>query len=169
MSSNSNIVLIGFMGSGKSTVARALAKRMSRFFIDSDDLIEKLENRTISEIFESEGETYFRAQEQKCLAWMLGALKNSVISTGGGLPIYADGVKKLGTVVFLKSDFEVLKERIWGDSTSERPLMEDETQAKKLFDERMERYEALSDITVDGNGEVASVVREILTKVALSH
>ncbi len=75
-----NIILIGFMGVGKGTVARALAKESDIFAIDSDDLIESLENRKIKEIFEVEGEKYFRKLEAKTAKWLEKSVKNSIIS-----------------------------------------------------------------------------------------
>lgn len=156
------------MGSGKSTVARALAKKSGRFYIDSDDLIENLENRSIKEIFEKEGEAYFRSTEKRCLSWMVGALQNCIISTGGGMPIYSDEIGKLGALVFLKCDFETLKSRARQDQKGERPLLNEESTAKRLYEERQERYASLSDLTVDANRDVDAIAEEILQKVPLS-
>ena len=102
-----NIVLIGMMGCGKSTCGRRLAKKLGRKFVDTDDLIEEREGRSIPEIFASDdGEAYFRDQELG-VSEELAQLENLVIACGGGLPTRPDSIASLkdsGTVVFLHRD-----------------------------------------------------------------
>ena len=74
-----NIILIGFMGVGKGTVARALVKKSNMFSIDTDDLIESMENRKIKKIFEAEGEPYFRTLEKKTALWLEKSVNNTIV------------------------------------------------------------------------------------------
>ncbi len=153
------------MGSGKSTVGRILARELGTFFMDSDSLIEAREGRSVADIFANEGEAYFRALERQCLEWVSGCVQRSVISTGGGLPIYAEGIGRAGTVVFLKSDIDTLVKRIEQDGKSQRPLAEQPERLRKIYAERLERYEALSHLVVDANRapeEVADTILKLL-------
>lgn len=161
MSLTNNIVLIGFMASGKSSIGRLLAQKTDRYFIDSDNLIESFLNKKISDIFETNGEEYFRQKEQHCLDWMVESLKNSVISTGGGMPIYSNGIKKLGKVVFLNADFEVIKKRLENDKESNRPLIKDLSLTKAIYDQRVLKYNSLADIAVDANQSMQDILQQI--------
>lgn len=161
MSLTNNIVLIGFMASGKSSVGRLLAQKTDRFFIDSDNLIESFLNKKISDIFEINKEEYFRQKEQHCLDWMIRSLKNSVISTGGGMPIYSSGIKNLGKVVFLNADFEVIKKRLENDKESNRPLTKDLSLTKAIYDQRVLKYNSLADIVVDANQTLEDILNQI--------
>src|SRR5258705_10038180 len=80
-----NIVLVGFMGAGKSSVGRLLARRLGRCLVETDDMITAAEGRSIPEIFTAEGEAYFRAAEDEVLR-LLALKRGEVIATGGGLP-----------------------------------------------------------------------------------
>ena len=146
-----NIVICGFMGSGKSTVGTELAKIMGRKFIDTDALIEKEQGIAIKAIFAARGEDYFRELEYECCK-EISQLRNCVISTGGGALTFERNVEVLkagGKIVFLDADFETICERI-GNSKN-RPLFQDLESAKALFDERHSKYLAAADIVVDGN------------------
>jgi shikimate kinase len=108
-----NIVLIGFMGAGKSSVGRLLARRLGRCLVETDDMITAREGRSIPEIFAAEGERYFRAAEEEALR-LLALKQGEVIATGGGLPCRdgrVEALRTLGTVVWLSGAFEVLLER----------------------------------------------------------
>lgn len=101
-----NIVLIGMMGCGKSTVGGLLARRLGRKLVDTDALVEEKEGRTIPEIFASDGEDYFRQIEER-VAGSLAARSGLVIACGGGLPLREDSIRPLkesGTVFFLCRD-----------------------------------------------------------------
>jgi shikimate kinase len=161
-----NIILIGFMGVGKGTVARAYAKEFDAFSIDTDDLIESMENRKIKDIFEEDGEPYFRALEQKCAKWLSKSVQNAVISTGGGF-FKTKSLKKIGTVVLLDSSFSAIYERIKSHPNAERklakrPLFQEPKQAKKLYKERSSEYKKVADIVVNVEDKTPQeIVKEI--------
>lgn len=106
-----NIILIGFMGVGKGTVARALVKESSMYAIDTDDLIESMENRAIKKIFANDGEAFFRNLEKKTALWLENSVDNTIISTGGGF-YKQENLKNIGTVIYLKSSFDGILKRI---------------------------------------------------------
>ena len=146
-----NIILCGFMGSGKTVVGRELAKICGRRFVDTDELVEKKQGIPIKAIFEIYGEDFFRDLEYQ-ICCETAELKNCVISTGGGAVTFernVEALKKGGKIVFLDADFDTICDRI-GDSTN-RPLFNDREKARALFDERRPKYEAAADITVAGS------------------
>ncbi|MCH9740222.1 MAG: shikimate kinase, partial [Epsilonproteobacteria bacterium] len=106
-----NIILIGFMGVGKGTTARAYAKKYKCFNIDTDDLIESKENERIKKIFEEHGEAHFRSLEQECANWIEDSVDNTLISCGGGF-FKVNNLKKLGTVVLLDASYEWIYNRL---------------------------------------------------------
>ena len=165
-----NIILIGFMGVGKGTVARALVKKSNMFAIDTDDLIESMENRKIKKIFEVEGEPYFRALEKKTALWLENSVKDTIISTGGGF-YKQENINKIGKVVYLKSSFQGILDRInnapnAANKLKKRPLLQNLEEAKKLFDSRAKDYEKVAKIVVDvENKDIKDIVKEILGQV----
>ena len=152
-----NIILTGFMGSGKSTVGRVLAKELHTYFIDTDNLIETFENKTISEIFANEGEEAFRAKERYCFEWIKNNVKNTVISVGGGFPVFVPEIKEAGVVVYLKVDFEDILKRMTKEEVAKRPLFQDIDKARELFSKRDKIYNSLADYTVVNNDINATV------------
>ena len=84
-----NVILTGFMGSGKTTVGLRLSYRLRQAVVDTDKEIEREEKRTIAEIFAAQGEAYFRDKETECLRRLIKSAKNQIISVGGGLPLRA--------------------------------------------------------------------------------
>ncbi len=107
-----NVILIGFMGSGKTTVGLKLSYRLRRTVLDTDREIEKEEKRTISEIFAADGEPYFRDRETACLKKLTGSANNQIISVGGGLPLREENrrlLHELGQVFYLRA--KVLRAR----------------------------------------------------------
>ncbi len=165
-----NIILIGFMGVGKGTVARALVKKSNMFAIDTDDLIESMENRKIKKIFEVEGEPYFRALEKKTALWLEKSVNNTIISTGGGF-YKQENINKIGKVVYLKSSFQGILDRInnapnAANKLKKRPLLQNLEEAKKLFDSRAKEYEKVAKIVVDvEKKDIKDIVKEILGQV----
>jgi len=118
-----NVVLVGFMGAGKSSVGRLLARHLGRCFVETDDMITAREGRSIPEIFAARGETYFRALEEETLG-LLALKSGDVIATGGGLPCREGrpaALRALGTVVWLSGEFDVLHERAC--RAGERPML----------------------------------------------
>lgn len=122
---NDKIILIGFMGSGKTTLAKKLAKKLNRSFFDLDKEIEKRENLTITQIFEQNGEDYFRALEFKTLKSILDKELSFVMSVGGGTPCFFDNMKivnESGTSVYLKCSAGILTSRLI-NTKEKRPLI----------------------------------------------
>ncbi len=148
-----NIVLIGFMGVGKGKLARKLAAFTGQFAIDTDDLIESLENKTTKRIFEKYGEPHFRKLETKCALWCQNNINNTIISTGGGF-YTQQNICSIGKIVYLKADFhyilnELKKDKNYKQKLEKRPLFVDEKKAQKLYDDRALAYEMVADIVVD--------------------
>ncbi|OGR81228.1 MAG: hypothetical protein A3I11_06570 [Elusimicrobia bacterium RIFCSPLOWO2_02_FULL_39_32] len=124
-----NIVLIGMMGSGKSTIGKIIAQTLAWDFYDVDKWIEKERKKTIAEIFSQEGEATFRALESKIIK-ELAQKNNSVISPGGGAPCFKenwDALKKNGTIIWLKASPQKLLENVKKKPLSLRPLLTGKT------------------------------------------
>ena len=150
-----NIVLIGFMGSGKTTVGKALEEKTNMSFVDTDELIETYEGCKISDIFENKGEAYFRRLENETLKNLLSCTDHKIISTGGGIITNKDNVtllKQLGKVFYLRIKPETVIARLEGDKT--RPLLMGEDKLIKvegLMDSRKELYEIAADKTINAD------------------
>ena len=135
-----NIYLLGFMGSGKSTVGPLLARKMNRSFYDLDVLIEKEQNMRVSEIFESRGESFFRVLESRVLAQSENS-PECVVALGGGTfisKLNRDYISKQGISVWLKIPFEVARGRC--KNPPHRPLAQDPKQFESLFRQRECHY-----------------------------
>ncbi len=162
-----NIVLIGFMGVGKGTIARELSAKSGLYAVDCDDLIESLENRSIKKIFEKSGEEYFRKLEKKTAIWLEKNVKNSIISTGGGF-YKVKNLNKIGTVVYLQSSFDAIFERILHHPNvkrklEKRPLLKDLKKAQSIFNDRVKSYEKCADIVINvENKAPKDIAKEIL-------
>lgn len=156
-----NIVLCGFMGSGKTVVGRELAKIMGAKFVDTDELIEKEQGIAIKAIFATHGEDYFRDLEYE-MCKKIAQMKGAVVSTGGGAMTFArnvEAIKQGSKVVFLDASFDVICDRI-GNSTT-RPLFQDREKAKRLYDERKDKYLAAADYVVNGDMGARKTALEI--------
>jgi shikimate kinase len=164
----SNIILIGFMGSGKSTIGKILSKISGLEFVDMDDVILKeSEKSSIKQIFQDMGESYFRQLETK-IAKELSKKNNLVIATGGGVimnKVNIEFLKESGTIVYLESSFETIQRRI--KPNGERPLFNDLEAAEKLYDLRQPLYLAYSDINVIADGNPKKVAERILEQINL--
>lgn len=156
-----NIVLIGFMGSGKTTVGREIALLGGRFLLDTDQLIEQNMGKSIVEIFESVGESGFRRVESQLISWIAHNVKNAVIATGGGMPIYND-ISYLGKIFWLDVDFAHIMQRLNTQEISKRPLCSDTQEMKRLYDERKRIYEKCSQYIVGGSVLASEIAREIV-------
>ncbi|MUT66769.1 AAA family ATPase [Paenibacillus sp. NEAU-GSW1] len=141
---NNKIVLVGFMGTGKSTVSRLLADKLGWLRFDSDEEIERSEGRKISSIFQSEGEQAFRQIESSVLAKLLDADNNAVIATGGGAVLLErnrDAMLSHSSVIALMADAEHIIERVKSDTS--RPLLKGDVAAnvRRILDERKHAYD----------------------------
>lgn len=128
-----NLILIGFMGAGKTSVGEAYAKASGRQLLDTDRLIEAEAGMSISDIFAKQGEPAFRQAETAVLERLLAETEDAVISVGGGLPLLEENrsiLKQLGTVVFLRVKPETVLNRLQGDTT--RPLLQGEQVEKRV-------------------------------------
>lgn len=160
-----NIILCGFMGAGKTVVGRELAKITGRKFVDTDELIEKEQGVAIAAIFAAHGEEYFRDLEHE-MCKKVAEMKNAVVSTGGGAMTFernVEAIKKGGKVVFLDASFDVICDRVGNGAT--RPLFKDKESAKRLYDERREKYLKASDLVVDGDRSARMTALEIAQMV----
>jgi shikimate kinase len=167
------VVLLGYMASGKSAVGRLLAKELNMQFIDLDEFIEEKEELTISEIFKTKGEIYFRIKEGEYLKELLNLNENISISLGGGTPCYGNNIEiieKHAISFYLNASINTIYERLIGE-TSKRPLVATlgennlkEFIAKHLF-ERNPFYER-ANFTISVNdksiSEVAKTIQELL-------
>ncbi|PHR54504.1 MAG: shikimate kinase [Arcobacter sp.] len=158
-----NIVLIGFMGSGKTSVGKVLSRHMFKDFVDVDSIIEEEQNCSITEIFETKGEEYFRTLEQKCIN-ELTQQKGRIIATGGGLPIFSK-ISEKSLIVFIDADFDVILKRLPAKERAKRPLLEDELKARALFDERIDTYKELANFRVDANQHIPTFIHVVLDHV----
>jgi len=165
-----NIVLIGFMGVGKGSIAREIIKISDYLSIDTDDLIESMENKSIKKVFTDNGEDYFRQLEKKVSLWLEKSIKNTLISTGGGF-YKQTNIKNIGTIVLLDSPFDEIINRIKSHPNAakkfkKRPLLKDLRKAKELYKQRRPEYMALADIVVDVTHKSAiECSKELLKKV----
>ena len=149
-----NIVLIGFMGAGKTTFGTWLAREKDFQFLDTDEMIEKKEQTSISNIFSDKGEEYFRNLETDLIKELIDRnTEGCVISVGGGLPVRAKNrilLKRLGRVVYLRATVDTLCERLQGDT--KRPLLQGADVRKRieaLMEKRAFLYEDAANIVVD--------------------
>ncbi len=168
--SKNNIILIGFMGVGKGTTARAYSKEYGTFIIDTDDLIESKENMRIKYIFKKYGESRFRLLEQECADWIQNSVDNSFISCGGGF-YKVNNLKKLGKVVLLHASFDWIYNRLLTAKNSKaklkkRPLFLEPKKARELYNDREKAYLNISDIVINvENRDLIEIIKEINKKV----
>jgi shikimate kinase len=145
------ILLTGFMGCGKSTLGKALSKKLGVGFADLDDEIVAAAGKPIPEIFKTEGEAGFRTLETRVAEQVLARPGSAVVAAGGGLPTLAasrEAVRRTNTlVVFLDAPFDALWRRIGGGTT--RPLATSREETKARFEQRAPLYRSFCDIAVD--------------------
>ena len=162
-----NMFLIGFMGCGKSTMARLLAKELHMELVEMDETIEKEENRSINEIFATDGEGYFRDLETQLIT-RISNKGGMVVSCGGGAILRqknVDIMKKNGCVVYLAATPETIYSRV--KNSTNRPLLNGNMNVEyisELMAKRVDKYEATADykIVVDGK-EKLEVLEELIT------
>lgn len=159
-------ILIGFMGAGKSTVAKLLAKKLNYSLIEMDEIVlKKSKRKSINEIFQKDGELYFRELEI-AVAKDLKDKDKVVISTGGGVvinKIILDYLKKGGKTIYLKTSFSEILKRL--KNCQGRPLFKDKKLAKKLFNFRKYLYQEYADLIVETDKKsVEEIIYEIISK-----
>jgi shikimate kinase len=162
-----SIYLIGFMGSGKTTIGKALSLSLNVPVIDCDEEISRLTGKTITEIFEVEGEAAFRLLEAECLRNL--PVEDSIITTGGGTVLREENRKWMqenGVVVLLAASPEEILKRLEGDKT--RPLLigDKETKVAKILGERLPVYVDTANIIIETTGKsVEAIVEELVQRL----
>ncbi len=157
------------MGVGKGTTARAFSQSYDMYNIDTDDLIESKENREVKKIFEEDGESYFRALEQKTADWLGEQVSGTLISCGGGF-YKVDNLSDIGTVVLLDASFEWIYNRIITAKNAKkklkkRPLFKQPKEAKSLYEQREKAYREVADVIVSVEGKsMENIIEEIASK-----
>ncbi len=149
---NGNIILIGFMGSGKTTFGKWISEKHGMKFIDTDEYIENKQGRLIKDIFRESGEEVFRDMETAAVRELIDNTTNTVISVGGGLPLREVNrklLRQLGCVVFLDTSVDELVRRL--DKDTSRPLLaggDVRQKIESLMQARMEYYKEAADLIV---------------------
>ena len=166
-----NIVLVGFMGAGKSVVAKELAKTLKKPAVSTDELIEKTEKATIAQIFEKKGEIYFRQLEREIVK-KVAALDSVIIDCGGGVVLNPDNIRDLknsATLIFIAATPGVIYERL--KNQTNRPLLkggDPQEKINELLALRQPLYKQAADYTVDGDRKTAAqVAQEIIQLIHL--
>ncbi|ASK63209.1 shikimate kinase [Virgibacillus phasianinus] len=162
-----NIFLIGFMGSGKSSVGKQLSEGLNCDYIDTDTIIETTHNKTIPEIFAREGEASFRKYESNALHNI--PTENCVVSTGGGIVERSSNIDQMvetGIIVYLETDFRTIDKRLQFDTS--RPLWrKNKDEKKQLYDRRIHLYQSCAAITVSTDNKlIDDLVFQITSQVA---
>lgn len=161
------LVLIGFMGSGKTSAGLKLSYKLRIPVEDTDKLIERREGCTVSELFAQKGEEYFRRRETELLEELSKKSAPKIYSAGGGTPVREENrrlLRRMGTVIYLRVRPETVYERLKDDRT--RPLLQCENpleRIRELMEARREAYESCADVTVDVDG---GDIDEIIEKIA---
>lgn len=170
------VVLIGYMGSGKSSIGKELAEVLKIPFRDLDDEIEKTENSSISRIFSEKGEIYFRTVENKTLKKLLLQAESFVLATGGGTPCYGDSMtfmteKEDVRTVYLKTPLDILTSRLFLDKEN-RPLLAHLKTEEDLNDfirkhlfERVYYYNQSNYVIENNDENIEDIVETIVSKL----
>lgn len=165
-----NYILIGYMGCGKSTIGKKLSEILNIKLVDTDARIEERQGMTVSEIFATKGEPFFRDLETGTLQELLEEKESMVISVGGGLPLREENrrlLQRLGKVIYLKAEPETIYNRVKGDTT--RPLLQTGNPMEKIREmlgQREEKYQAAADkIVIVDDKEISKIVYEVLDAV----
>jgi shikimate kinase len=166
MMGDKTIFLIGMMGSGKSTIGAHLAELLVLPFVDTDVAIQTAEDRSVQQIFEQEGEGYFREKEQQLLQQL--PQQPGVVACGGGLPYFFNNMELLiakGTVIYLEASPALLYDRIKGDN--QRPKLQDFAAFVQLLTDREVIYNK-AHFKIDAKQSVEEIIAEVLSLRAAS-
>ncbi len=163
---NSNLILIGFMGTGKSTIALQLSQKLSLPFFEMDQLIVEKEGKEIPKIFEESGESYFRDLETSLLKKILSK-NGSIISCGGGIVLRNENIHEMknhGTVILLTATPETILQRVQHNNS--RPVLNGKKNIhdiSKLMEERQDKYMQAADIIISTDSKnLSQICHEIL-------
>ena len=163
----SSIILIGMMGSGKTSVGKILSEFLGYGFMDTDIEIEKAENNSISSIFETKGETFFRNLETNIISKI--PLYDTIVATGGGLPVFnenMDALLGMGVIVYLKANPEQIFKRL--DNSKNRPLFQnDMVEFNQLLKIRSKFYEKAHHVIDVSDKNLQEICNEIKQKLNL--
>lgn len=158
-----SIFLIGFMGAGKSTIARALQRELGFPLIEMDERIVKEQGMSINDIFAQYGGDHFRDIESQLIV-DIGKEEPSIVSCGGGVvvrPQNTQNMKEIGRIVFLKATPETIYERV--KNSTDRPILNGHMNVEyiaELMEKRRALYEAAADITIQTDGKTREQIRE---------
>jgi shikimate kinase len=161
-----NIVLVGFMGTGKTTVGRELARRLDFEFVNTDDLVEEMAGKTIPELFTADGEQRFREIERSAVAALAGR-EGMIVSTGGGafaFPENRQALEELGLTVALAASPKTLVARLGASASTERPLLAGAASERleQLLAERAPLYAKARHTVRTDDKDVSEVVEEVV-------
>lgn len=161
------VVLVGMMGSGKTTVGRLVADRFGVDFFDSDEVIEASSRMTVAEIFSSHGEVEFRRRESETLKTLVPCSELRVVAVGGGAILDEDNravIRDSSTVVWLRTGVETLSDRV--GSGESRPLLgkDPKDSLRRIADSRADIYESTADFVVDTDGLTPEAVADAVAK-----
>lgn len=173
----SNVILIGYMGCGKSTVGRRLSFVLRHPYLDTDKVIENEQGISINEIFAQQGEESFRQMETECVKKLFDNKQDYVIAVGGGLPMREENrmlLQKLGTVIYLRAKPKTIYDRLKDDKT--RPLLQGEDpfgKIQSMIAARGPVYEKAADLCVDVDGKsfekILQEIKELVGNETVSH
>lgn len=162
-----NIVLIGFMGSGKTTFGKACAKKLGMEFLDADEYIVSKAGKSIPQIFAEDGEEAFRQLETEVLMDWRDNLSNTVLATGGGMPLRKENarlLKEIGRVEYLTATTKEIYDRVKGDTN--RPLLQCDNPYEKICELMKQRkclYENAADVVIDTNSnDLDAIVEDMM-------
>lgn len=165
-----HIVIIGFMGSGKTRVGKRLANDLNMPFVDVDKAIVKKMGMSIKEIYQRFGEPFYRALETVIIKGLIEDKERKIVSLSAGLPMQEQNqkfLKELGTIVYIKGSYQILKKRL--ESSSSDPSIEGDDRdekMKKLLKQRAPVYEKFADIeVVTGVQPFEGLIKEIEEKL----
>ena len=161
-----NIILIGFMGSGKTTVGKVLAKQLKYDFVDTDDLVELNEKTNIPKLFETKGEQYFRKSETTALRQAMGQ-KGRVVATGGGIVTVENNKEILdkGLVIYLQASPDQIYNNV--KHTTTRPLLKQDNVYKTIctmLEDRQSLYQAAAHYTIHVDGKTPPEICRLILK-----
>lgn len=165
-----NIILIGFMGCGKTSIGKRLSYVLQWTMLDTDKWIEQKQKMSVSDIFHQFGEPAFRQMETRCLEELIQTTDKQIISVGGGLPMRSENhslLRELGTVIYLKVTPKAVYERLKDDTT--RPLLQVDNPAEeisRLMEKRAPIYEACADVVVEvSDKSFDEILQSIMEKI----